>query len=208
MSRKNVMREWEDSWSQFEKRRSIGEFFMDNAHKIVFGMIEKTSLNNPRIVDIGCGTGTTLLKIRKKGYQNAIGIDHSVSSIDICRKAGFVENKDVFLEDAFNTGFRPGSFDIVFSEGLLEHFIDFDSLVKEMCRISRRYVLLIQPNHFSPFKMLAGAYYFLFPNPSTVKEYTYRIEDFRSAFRRYGFELEDVRVSLMGAFWVLLFRKS
>ncbi len=201
------MKNWEKSWSKYEETRKAGVFFMNNAHNIVFNILGKKYLKNKKIIDIGCGTGNTMLKFKQHGFKKIIGLDHSESSIEICKSRGLEKNKDVFLGDAFKLPFKEQQFELVFSEGLLEHFVDFKMIVREMCRVSKKYVLLIQPNHFSVFKILANFYYKIFPNPLVVKEYTYRLEEFNKEFLRCGFQNEITRTSLLGAFWIILYKK-
>jgi hypothetical protein len=95
---------------------------------------------------------------------------------------------------------------MVFAEGVLEHFLDFSPFVREMCRISSKYVLLIQPNHYS---LLGGLSHFLQERVrDNVKEYSYGWEAFRDAFAEQGFDLQLKNNTLLRDFWVLLFLKQ
>jgi ubiquinone/menaquinone biosynthesis C-methylase UbiE len=209
MTKQDVMEEWEESWSTFKSHRTLGDFFLNNARTIALNAIkDNLAVANPKIIDVGCGYGDTVSKFRQSGYNDTIGIDHSASSILLCQRRGLKINTDVFQADAFKTGFDANSFDIVFSEGLLEHFTDFKPIVKEMCRISKRDVLLIQPNHYSVFKKISDIYYFILPNKNNVKEYTYRLKDFEESFQEFGFRLQRKNSSFLGAFWILLFKKT
>jgi ubiquinone/menaquinone biosynthesis C-methylase UbiE len=209
MAKEEVMQEWEKSWSGFEGHRALGNFFLNNARNVTLDLIRKRNNDGRvKIIDVGCGSGDTIRKFRRFGFTDIIGIDHSTSSMRLCQMKGLKINTDIFEIDAFKTGFAAGAFDIVFSEGILEHFADFEPLVREMCRISRRHVLLIQPNHFSAFKKLSDMYYFIFPNKDNVKEFTFNVTDFQQSFRKFGYELAEKRTTFLGAFWVLLFTKA
>jgi len=52
-----------------------------------------------------------------------------------------VELKDIRQEN--------GTYDLVFSDGLLEHFPKkiFTELVKALCSTSKKYIIIIQPNY-------------------------------------------------------------
>lgn len=211
MTKEDVMSDWEESWSSFEGHRKLGNFFLKNARNIALRVIDNTGdfkHRKPRIIDIGCGAGDTIYKFKQFGYKNIIGIDYAQSSILLCQRNGLKINEDVFQMDAFKTKFEANSFDIVFSEGLLEHFDDFYPIVKEMCRISKMYVLVIQPNHYSSFKKISDLYYFIFSNKNNVKEYTYCLNEFQNSFREFGFTLDKKETSLLGAFWILLFKRQ
>jgi ubiquinone/menaquinone biosynthesis C-methylase UbiE len=209
MSHKVIDKKWEKSWKKFKKHRSIGEFFLNSNEPHIFSILDKMKLKkNAKILDIGCGTGRTLIWFRKHGFKNSIGMDHSKSSISLCEKNGLKKGKDVFQRNIFSPRFRTNSFDLVFSEGLLEHFKDFKPVVKQMCRLSKKYILLIQPNHFGIFKKLEDIYYKIFPNPVTVKEYTYTLKDFEDVFDKYGYKLKEKRDTFLQAFYILLFTKE
>ena len=74
------------------------------------------------IIDVGCGSGDSLKLMRDLGFMNVVGIDISKSAIYRCIKKGFILGKDIHVMNAENTFFPNDSFDVVFSEGLWEHF--------------------------------------------------------------------------------------
>ena len=87
--------------------------------------------------------------------------------------------------DATNTIFKDNEFDLIFSEGILEHFNDFSGFVKEIARIDSNYVLLIQPNHFSFCGKILN---FLENNfMHNIKEISYKIDDFKIPFEKTGY---------------------
>ena len=194
---------WEDEWKGFKGLNAFGRIFWFNAKRALRSALRFSGLPpGSRILDAGCGSGKSLRFFRDAGFSDVIGIDVSQSGLALCEKRGFVGGKDVFLMDATRTSFPDRNFDLVFAEGVLEHFQDFTPFVKEMCRLSKKYVMLIQPNHFSLFGKLLrvrGEY---------VKEFPYKIKDFESAFRPFGFVLVYSRSVNFGEDWALLFEKK
>jgi len=84
--------------------------------------------------------------------------------------------------------FPDNSFDLVFSDGLLEHFKDFSTIAKEFCRISKKWILLFQPNQTSFFGILKR-FGEKFIRVSWEKEYLYKKEDYVKTFSNLDFNL-------------------
>lgn len=59
--------------------------------------------------------------------------------------------------DAENLPFEDNAFDVVFCGNLLHHLEDPSIAVKEMRRVARRHVVLIEPNTINPLMFLFGA---------------------------------------------------
>ena len=102
---------------------------------------------------------------------------------------------------------ETGSYDLVSNDGMLEHFLNFAPYARHLMRISRRYVLLLQPNHQSfaggTLNWLAN----LLRRDKLVYEYNYRIADFVELFGDNGFRLIENRPLLMDVARLLLFEK-
>jgi SAM-dependent methyltransferase len=52
--------------------------------------------------------------------------------------------------------FAAGTFDAVFSANLLHHSTDPAAMVREMVRVSRQHVILIEPNRYNPIMFAFG----------------------------------------------------
>lgn len=206
--RKNIMTQWEKTWNNFQGRKLnfIARTYMQLVLKKIIRIIKEYKISQKsKIIDVGCGTGRTILWFKKIGYKNIIGIDASASSIKYCHNIGL---NNVFLKDAFKTNFRNFQFDLVFSEGLVEHFDikDFDKLIDEMCRISNKYVLLVQPNRWSLYRKLVNVYYSFFKEKGPPEK-DYALIDFYRSFAMNRFYLEKIETVILGGFWILLFRR-
>lgn len=164
-----------------------------------FGLNAKT-----KVLDVGCGYGETLLNLRAVGLNNSIGIDNSENALRLCSKRNFLIGQDVFLMDATDMKFANENFDLVISHGMLEHFQSpiFQEMIQEMCRVSRKYVLIFQPNHFSFFNK-----FMLTAGRRPVKEFTYSKADFAKEFDRFNFVLKKDYDINFGEEFVLLFER-
>ncbi len=195
---------WNEEWDDFTGLNFFGRKFAEGQKNIVKRFLEKENLlKNAKILDFGCGSGRTLKMFRNLGYQNSIGVDVSPNSMKLCERNGFVTGKDIFLAKEEGTEFKDKAFDLVFADGVLEHFEDFTPIVREMCRLSKKYVLITQPNHFSLYgKILKGA------NRKVVHEYTYKIEDFKKAFEKNNLVLARFSYFNFREQWALLFKET
>lgn len=72
------------------------------------------------ILDIGCGMGHFVSYLQNNGFENIIGIDHSIEQVECCLSAGLpvekIENIFEYLKS------RHNSFDFIMMSDVLEHF--------------------------------------------------------------------------------------
>lgn len=102
---------------------------------------EQTSL-----LDVGCGNGFFTYYFDQR--CKTTGVDFSQKMVDI----NPVEN--VQQMDAADLQFEDRSFDVVFCHALLHHVEDPDRVVQEMVRVSRRHVVILEPNRNNPLMFL------------------------------------------------------
>ena len=127
-------------WNKFWSRRDLG---VTPTRKNLFKKFAKIKLpENAKILDVGCGSGTLAKFWRERGY-NITGLDFSDKSLKITRSKGIYCVKG----DAKRLPFKDNTFDLVYSDGLLEHFIDPKPILAECFRVSRKYVLTIVPRN-------------------------------------------------------------
>lgn len=86
-----------------------------------------------RVLEIGCGTGADLLQFAKHGAV-ATGIDITPEHLRLARER--VGNKaQVLCADATSIPFKTGSFDYVYSAGVLHHIDRPRQVVEEIFRL-------------------------------------------------------------------------
>lgn len=98
------------------------------------------NLKKTRILDIGCGWGTSLIYGLKKGY-NVFGIDISQTKKDFFRfrigemgyKKGWLSR--YILANCESLPFRSSSFDIIIANQTLEHIENLSFCIKEIFRV-------------------------------------------------------------------------
>jgi SAM-dependent methyltransferase len=113
-----------------------------------FLALNKYVEENSKILDVGFGLGYGLNILSIKA-RDVSGVDVDVKVLDHCKKT-FVERNprlnylDIF--DGYSLPFPDNYFDVVTCVDVIEHVEDFNRLIKEMLRVSRKGVFLSTPN--------------------------------------------------------------
>jgi SAM-dependent methyltransferase len=94
------------------------------------------------VLDIGCGNGTFQLHL--SDLASTVGIDYSPHMLRMnpCPRK--------LRASAYALPFPDGCFDVVFESCLLHHLEEPEVAVREMRRVSKRYVVLNEPNVLNP----------------------------------------------------------
>lgn len=114
-------------------------------HYDLFDDIVKLIPKNSKVVDLGCGTGTLLNKIKNEVKNvDATGVDFSYIALNMLRD-DIHKVKCVLPE----TKFKNKSFDVAIATELLEHLDDDEKMIEEMRRIAKKVIVTV-PNNFLP----------------------------------------------------------
>ena len=91
-----------------------------------------------RLLEVGCGMGTDLLQFARGGAL-CTGVDLTPRSVEISRRHFQVYNLpgNFLLTDGERLPFPDGSFDVVYSNGVLHHTPDTAGAVREIHRVLR-----------------------------------------------------------------------
>jgi len=93
------------------------------------------SLPGALVLEVGAGTGRDALDLARRGAR-AVALDYSAPSLRLIGKQpGAGDAMSLVCGDAFALPFPDGTFDVVFHQGLLEHFRNPDDLVAENARV-------------------------------------------------------------------------
>ena len=119
-----IMNRVEDSHWWFVGRRAILEEFL---RQIIQN--PKSKIQNPKILDVGCGTGANLEMLAQFGESE--GVDVSDDALEFCRRKGLKVHKGL----AEKLPFADESFDLVTALDVVEHLDDDATGLKEMRRV-------------------------------------------------------------------------
>ena len=119
-----IMNRVEDSHWWYIGRRAILESFLQ---EIINN--PKSKIQNPKLLDVGCGTGGNLEMLEKFG--RAEGVDVSDDALEFCKLKGLKVHKGLAEELPFD----DESFEIVTALDVVEHLDNDVAGLKEMHRV-------------------------------------------------------------------------
>lgn len=198
---KKLQEKWNNRWKSSHAGRHstfLSRRMMKTKKRILRNILKNIEIKT--VIDVGCGIGRTL-EVFRDAELDYLGIDTSSEAISICQKKQLsVLKKD--LDEVSD------SYDLVFSDGMLEHFLNFEPYAKKMMQISKKYVLLIQPNHGSFIGKTLVYFAEILRGRINVFEYNYRIQDFIDTFEENDFSLCENHSIFLDVYRILLFKRK
>lgn len=143
-----------------------------------------------RLLDIGCGNGKFLLKMRGLGWR-CQGLDFSAQAVQVCRQHGL----EVSQGDLDSAGFAAASFDAITARHLIEHVPDPLALLGGMARILKPggRLYLETPNTAALLRAWFGIHWFANDAPRHLVLFSRAT--LLSAARRCGLDCVSVTTS-------------
>jgi len=131
---------WEKFWN---RDREISEVY-PHSSSLIDNLVKVVSLENKLVLEVGAGSGRDSLTIHQRGGKVAV-LDNALSSLDTIKMV-FNQNKAqplIVMGDALRLPFADNTFDLVFHQGLLEHFRNPRPMLKEHVRVLKEGGLLL-----------------------------------------------------------------
>jgi len=124
-------------WTRGEVINQIQLAFRN--HWLLFSELMKAADNyngGKKVLEIGCGRGSLSCYFSDAGYDCTL-VDISENVIEVARKIFEVNdlNATFVVGDANNLELSDDTFDVIYSIGLLEHFEDIETPIKEQIRV-------------------------------------------------------------------------
>lgn len=145
-------------WETFWREKENVEHVYSNEDRILRNLLKIGDLRGKKILEIGAGTGRDSFPLIRQG-AHVVQLDYAENSLRILKKLA----DDLRLPaaivggDTFQLPFSDGTFDVVFHQGLLEHFRrpQADALLKENIRVLKEGgVLLVDvPQRYHPYTL-------------------------------------------------------
>ncbi len=137
--------------SSLKKFSFLQRFLIDNFYGVLLREIEKLSPNS--ILDAGCGEGFTLHKLEKaKIGKKLFGFDFLDKAILIGKKQYPMLN--LKQGDIYHIDAKANTYDVVICSEVLEHLERPEEALKELVRVSKKYVVLSVPHE--PYFMMGN----------------------------------------------------
>jgi len=110
-----------------------------------------------KVLDVGCGNGEFLIKLRKLGASKLVGIDFSEAAVALCNEKGIETYNGIFTD--FQQ--ESQSFDAIFMINYIEHVLSPKNELTQAFRLLKPGAKLIGelPNFASLDRKLFGRYW-------------------------------------------------
>lgn len=130
------------SWTELYNKQVDEIFYLDNIanHKVFLNSILKEKPR--RTLEVGVGTGTFSIFLSHLGIE-AHALDSNPTIIEVAKRTAnkFNVNVKFIVGNAFNLqeSLEANFYDVIFHQGLLEHFLDIDivSLLRQQLRLGK-----------------------------------------------------------------------
>lgn len=121
---------WETAWASPPRWRLPSPFFVTTRN--MQRLLRRVARPGMRVLELGCAPGKILAWVAARFDAEVAGLDYSERGIEWSRTLfqHLGTRADLRCEDVFHTTFEPGSFDLVYSSGLIEHFEDPRAIVR------------------------------------------------------------------------------
>jgi ubiquinone/menaquinone biosynthesis C-methylase UbiE len=138
ISQKDIS-QWDSIWRRQGPLRAIVDCGRRVYSTFFLALLRKKITGKSNIVELGCGTSIVILQLHK--YVNSItGVDLSKEALllsELNAKKQGVENLKLIQDDCRKLKIKDGAFDLVWSQGLLEHFHYPEEVLQEHIRICK-----------------------------------------------------------------------
>ena len=145
-----------DHWDRYWKEHAEVEETYDNGDRLTREMLRE-ELKGKWALEVGAGSGRDSITLARAGATVFV-VDYVRSSLEVCRRlAEEAGVKLIYIEaDATRMPVREGSFDILFHQGVLEHFRQPADLLDENFRILKPggYALVDVPQAYHLYTIL------------------------------------------------------
>jgi SAM-dependent methyltransferase len=129
MKRSSEKRHWDEFWASSPEMADV----YANDDRLVAFLLSRLDVNGKRVLEVGAGTGRDSLALAKRGAR-VVTVDYSDQSLRLTHGVAGSQ-LDIACGDALALPFADASFDIVFHQGLLEHFRAPLDLLRENHRV-------------------------------------------------------------------------
>ncbi len=124
----------------WEKYLKLPEFLRVSGNDVEKTLLGIGLKKGGKVLDIGCGYGRISSFLKDQGFD-VTAIDKDDKMVESTKTLGIRS----FSMDATNIKFKKDSFDLVVTDGLLEHFKNPDPILKEEKKVTKKYVVNFIP---------------------------------------------------------------
>ena len=139
-----------DNYKKHTHKNPIQRFLLANFFRNLVNITKAKTVDS--ILDVGCGEGFTLNRLNEHGIGKRLeGLDYSKDAIALGKKT--YPDIKITQGSIYKLPYQNNSFDLVLCTEVLEHLQNPEQALKELVRVSKKYLVISVPNE--PFFMLA-----------------------------------------------------
>jgi SAM-dependent methyltransferase len=133
----------QEYWSRANFRSPEDPVVAAYANPKIEFLQKQVSFAGKSVLDAGCGNGIFTIRLAEVAAR-VVGTDLSTHMLRLNPHPCCIQSSAAALP------FGDRSFDVVFEANLLHHVDDPEQVMRELCRCSARYLMLIEPNRWNP----------------------------------------------------------
>jgi len=137
----NTKEYWEKIWEK--EKKAIAKYrFYPNKHNTILTLVPK----NAKVLDVGCGLGILMQRLKEERNCEVIGVDISINAAEYVHRKGM----KVLVAKVPLIPFKDNVFDVVIATEFLEHFPNPSRIYSEILRVlndSGKFILSVPENH-------------------------------------------------------------
>jgi len=196
---------WDEKWWKDSRPQRL-RLYRDLDFETIRLLRDWGGTKGRRVLEIGAGGSRVLPYLGRRFGCEVFGSDFSPRGCRLLRANLALQRVGggVVCEDLFQSSLPPGSFDLVFSSGLIEHFDDTRSVIAEHVRLVKpggRLVVIV-PN----LQGVQGKIWKMLAPPLWSAHRVFGPDDLAAALNSLG--LAEVRSGYVGSFFIYIGRSA
>lgn len=121
--------------------------------RITDAVLEMTSFQGKRVIDIGCGDGTYSIELLRAGASEVLGIDAAESAVETANnKVSGIDGIHFEVMNIYRLETEK-RYDIAVLRGILHHLDPVQSAIHNISKIADE-IIVLEPNGFNPILKL------------------------------------------------------
>lgn len=214
MAKISTKSHWRDYWNRSDHQPMVRH------EELLANLLEITSVKGKKILEVGAGMGGDSIFLAKKRALVTV-LDFTNEALDLIRQNAKKAKIDIntIQADARKMPFKNNTFDIIFHQGLLEHFKNPQELLVEQKRVLKPggYIVVDVPQRYTTYtikkhmRMIFGKWFAGWEREFSITELEHLLR--RSGFtpiRSYGWgyygRLYNIRFANLGPWYEKIWR--